>query len=211
MKTKIISLLLALSMGCMATIPPVRRFQNEVDEALTQVNLDQYRPTPSNPGAPVDVRSIVGGDEARRIGAQGYRMSQANPPTHPLGSYDSSQSMFYGAWNGLCLNEPALNHIATSINQTVRATRADDFAVLETMGANAIRDIRTLQNDTQTIRSLYQTRVNERDIALREATNSIEALQRSQRNNMFLSIGLGVGGAIIGAGATALIVLLTTR
>ena len=208
MKTKLLSCLLAGSIACVTTVPPVRTFHNEVDEALTQVNLDQYRPMPSNVSAPVDVRAIVGGEEARRMGAQAYRMSQATPPAHPLGSYDSTQSMFYGHWNGLCFNEPAINHIATSTNQLVRTTRADDFAVLETLGANAIRDIRTLQNDTQTIRSLYQARVNQRDIALREASNSIEVLQRSQRNSLLLSIGIGVGGALVGAGATALFVLL---
>jgi hypothetical protein len=208
MKTKLLSILLAGSLACNATVQPIRNFHNQVDEALTEVNLNQFHPTPSPPDTPVDVRSIVGGEEARRAGAQGERMSEATRE-HPLGSHDETQHIMYGHWNGLCFNEPALNHITTSVNQVVRVTRADDFSRLETMGANAIREIQLLQNDTQTIRSFYQGRVNERDIALREASNSIEALQRAQRNNLFLTLGLSVGTAIVGAGATALILLFT--
>jgi hypothetical protein len=208
MKTKLLSLLLAGSMACATTVPPVRSFPNEVEEALTQVNLDQYSPTPSAPDAPVDIRAIAGGEEARRAGAQGERMSEATRE-HPVGSHDQAQHIMYGHWNGLCMNEPALNHIAASVNQVVRTTRADDFARLETLGANAMRDIRTLQTDTQTIRSLYQSRVNERDIALREADNSIKILQRSQRNSLLLSVGLGVSGILVGVGVSALFVLFT--
>lgn len=207
MKIKFLSLILAGTIACATTIPAVRNFSTEVDESLTQVNLDQYRPTPISPDAPVDIRRIVGNDEARRLGAQGERINEANRE-HPLGSHDDRHHIIYGHWNGLCLNEPSINYIATSVNQAVRTTRADDFARLETLGANAIRDIRTLQIDTQTVRTLYQGRINERDIALRQANSSIQILQRSQRNYMLLSIGLGVGGAIIGAGATALIILL---
>jgi len=195
-------------MACATTVPPVRSFPNEVEEALTQVNLDQYRPTPSAPDAPVDIRAIAGGEEARRAGAQGERMSEATRE-HPVGSHDQAQHIMYGHWNGLCMNEPALNHIAASVDQVVRTTRADDFARLETLGANAMRDIRTLQTDTQTIRSLYQSRVNERDIALREADNSIKILQRSQRNSLLLSVGLGVSGILVGVGVSALFVLFT--
>jgi len=207
MKIKFLSLILAGTIACATTIPAVPNFSTEVDESLTQVNLDQYRPTPISPDAPVDIRRIVGNDEARRLGAQGERINEANRE-HPLGSHDDRHHIIYGHWNGLCLNEPSINYIATSVNQAVRTTRADDFARLETLGANAIRDIRTLQIDTQTVRTLYQGRINERDIALRQANSSIQILQRSQRNYMLLSIGLGVGGAIIGAGATALIILL---
>lgn len=208
MKTKILFCLIAGSVACATTTPSVRTFHNQPEEALTQVNLEQYHPATPNPDATVDVRSIIGGEEARRLGAQGYRMRQATRQ-HPLGSYDPSQSMFYGFWPGLCLNEPSLNYISTSVNHVVRTTITDNFALLETMGANAIRDIRLLQNDTETIRSLYQARVNERDTALREANNVIETLQRSQRNNLLLTIGLTVGGTLVGAGATALLVLLT--
>lgn len=209
MKTKLLFIILAGSIACATTANTrVRVMPNEVDEALTQVNLDQYHPTPSNPDAPVDIRAIAGNDEARRLGAQGERMNRATRD-NPIGSHDSTQHIFYGHWSGVCLNEPAINHIAASVNQVVRTTRADDFARLETLGANAVRDIRTLQIDNQTLRSVYQARINERDIALRESNNIIETLQRAQRNNFFLNIGLTIGGALVGAGTTALFVLLT--
>lgn len=209
MKTKLLSVVLAGSMACATTtVPSARNFQNQIEEGITQVNLAQYRPTPSNPDAPVDIRAVVGNDEARRLGAQGERISEATRE-HPLGTHDTAQHIIYGHWNGLCVNEPAINHIATSVNQIVRTTRADDFARLETLGANAMRDIRLLQTDMQTIRSLYQGRINQRDIALREADNSIQILQRSQRNSMLLSVGLGIGGLLVGVGASALFVIFT--
>ena len=56
MKTKLLSCLLAGSIACVTTVPPVRIFSGEVDEGLTQVNLDQYRPTPSNPNFTICAR-----------------------------------------------------------------------------------------------------------------------------------------------------------
>ena len=166
------------------------------------VDMVQYAPVrPANQQA-VDIRAIVGNDTARQAGALQVPMFEPN-------SRDAVRPFVTGPWRGTCLNEAAINHIAVSVNQAVSTVRADDFRTLETLGANAQRDINILQSDASILRIAYEARVQSRDISLESANRTIATLQSSGGNSIYANIGWTAVGVVGGMLATGAILLFT--
>ena len=166
------------------------------------VDMVQYAPVrPANQQA-VDIRAIVGNDTARQAGALQVPMFEPN-------SRDAVRPFVTGPWRGVCLNEAAINHIAVSVNQAVSTVRADDFRTLETLGANAQRDINILQSDINILRLAYEARVSSRDISLESANRTIATLQSSSGNSIYTNIGWTAVGVIGGMLLTGAIILFT--
>lgn len=206
MKQLFTLLFLSLFISCCATTRP-RTFQDIPIPELTNVNLDRYRPQQPPTTSQQDITAMINTESAARVGALAvpmYTQEQINTLTRSRVPLPANRVV--GPWTGVCVNEPAINHIVTSTNEVVRRTQADGFQRLETLGANAIRDIQTLQSDISLLRSAYQARLRNREIALQQADQQIAT---AQRNNMLLTIGLTVGGLVIGAGTTALVALFS--
>lgn len=166
------------------------------------VDMVQYAPVrPANQQA-VDIRAIVGNDTARQAGALQVPMFEPN-------SRDAVRPFVTGPWRGVCLNEAAINHIAVSVNQAVSTVRADDFRTLETLGANAQRDINILQSDINILRLAYEARVSSRDISLESANRTIATLQSSSGNSIYTNIGWTAVGVVGGMLLTGAIILFT--
>lgn len=206
MKQLFTLLFLSLFISCCATTRP-RTFQDIPIPELTNVNLDRYRPQQPPTTSQQDITAMINTESAARVGALAvpmYTQEQINTLTRSRVPLPANRVV--GPWTGVCVNEPAINHIVTSTNEVVRRTQADGFQRLETLGANAIRDIQTLQSDIALLRSAYQARLRNREIALQQADQQIAI---AQRNNALLTIGLTVGGLVIGAGTTALVALFS--
>lgn len=206
MKQLFTLLFLSLFISCCATTRP-RTFQDVPIPELTNVNLDRYRPQQPPTTSQQDITAMINTESAARVGALAvpmYTQEQINTLTRSRVPLPANRVV--GPWTGVCVNEPAINHIVTSTNEVVRRTQADGFQRLETLGANAIRDIQTLQSDIALLRSAYQARLRNREIALQQADQQIAT---AQRNNVLLTIGLTVGGLVIGAGTTALVALFS--
>ena len=206
MKQLFTLLFLSLFISCCATARP-RTFQDIPIPELTNVNLDRYRPQQPPITSQQDITAMINTESAARVGALAvpmYTQEQINTLTRSRVPLPANRVV--GPWTGVCVNEPAINHIVTSTNEVVRRTQADGFQRLETLGANAIRDIQTLQGDLSLLRSAYQARLRNREIALLQADQQIAI---AQRNNVLLTIGLTVGGLVVGAGTTALVVLFS--
>lgn len=196
MKIKLVSGLLAVSIACTNT-SNVRVNSSPTFSELTAVNMSAYNVQRSPAPTTVSIQNILGSDTARNMGAQSIYMF--DPSTrNPVRPY------VLGPWNGLCINEPSVNHIAASINQIVRAIQNDEFLRLQTLSATAQRDIGLLQSDFRLMRDGYQAQVNDRDISLREVQRTVDTLRR---NNIWTSIGVGVGGVLLGLGVSGLIIL----
>ena len=143
------------------------------------------------------VRNILGSDTARNMGAQSIYMYSPSTP-NPVRPY------VLGPWNGLCINEPSVDHITASINQVVRSVQNDEFLRLQTLSAHAQRDIAILQSDFRLTSNAYQAQINERDISLREAQRNIDILRR---NSLWTGIGVGLGGVLLGLGVSGIVLL----
>lgn len=198
MKNKIISLLMLFAAGC-GTVRPVRTNFPPSTQQLTAVNISPYNISRSPEPSPITIREILGNDTARNAGAQSifiYTPTIRNPV----------RPYVLGPWNGLCLNEPSLNHITTSLTQVARNIQNDEFLRLQTMSAHAQRDIAMLQSDFRLMREGYQAQLNERDIALAEAERSVQILRR---NNFWSNVGFTAGGLLLGIGISGAFVLLS--
>lgn len=206
MKQLFTLLFLSLFISCCATTRP-RTFQDVPVPELTNVNLDRYRPQQPSTASQQDITAMINTESAARVGALAvpmYTQEQINTLTRSRIPIPANHVV--GPWTGVCVNEPAINHIVTSTNEVVRRTQADGFQRLETLGANAIRDIQTLQGDLSLLRSAYQARLRNREIALQQADQQVVI---AQRNNVLLTVGLAVGGLVIGSGTTALVALFS--
>ncbi len=166
------------------------------------VDMVQYAPVRPANQQPVDIRAIVGNDTARQAGALQVLMFEPN-------SRDAVRPFVTGPWRGTCLNEAAINHIAVSVNQAVSTVRADDFRTLETLGANAQRDINILQSDINILRLAYEARVSSRDISLESANRTIATLQNNAGNSVYSNIGWAAVGVVGGMLLTGAIILFT--
>lgn len=207
MKQLFTVLFLSLFVSCCATTRPTRTFQDVSIPELTNVNLDRYRPQRPSTSSQQDITAMINTESAARVGALAipmYTQEQINTLTRSRVPLPANRVV--GPWTGVCVNEPAINHIVTSTNEIVRRTQADDFQRLEALGANAVRDIQTLQGDLSLLRTAYQSRLRNRDIALEQADQQIVA---AQRQNVLLTVGLTVGGLVVGAGTTALVALFS--
>ena len=181
------------------------RPQIVADNQTTQhsvVDMVQYAPVRPTNQQPVDIRAIIGNDTARQAGALQVPMFEPN-------SRDAVRPFVTGPWRGTCLNEAAINHIAVSVNQAVSTIRADDFRTLETLGANAQRDINILQSDASILRIAYEARVQSRDISLESANRTISTLQSSGGNSIYANIGWAAVGVVGGMLLTGAIILFT--
>ena len=200
-------LFLSLFISCCVTARPARTFQDVPIPELTNANLDRYRPQQPPTASQQDITAMINTESAARVGALAvpmYTQEQINTLTRSRIPIPANRVV--GPWTGVCVNEPAINHIVVSTNEIVRRTQADDFQRLETLGANAVRDIQTLQSDFSLLRSAYQARLRNREIALQQADQQIAI---AQRNNILLTVGLTVGGLVVGAGTTALVALFS--
>lgn len=195
-KTKLICALLATSIACTNT-SNIRVNSQPTSSELTAVNMAPYNVERSPQPTQLSIRSIVGNDTARNIGAQSIYIYSPST-TNPVRPY------VLGPWNGLCFNEPSLNHITTSINQAILTTQNDEFLRLQTLSAHAQRDIAMLQSDFRLIREGYQSQINSRDIAIRDAQRTIDTLRR---NNIWTSVGVGIGGVLLGLGVSGVVLL----
>lgn len=196
MKTKMIAGLLVAAMACRNTANVRVQSQPTVSE-LTAVNMLAYNVQRSPEPTALSISSILGSDTARNMGAQAIYIYSPNTP-NPVRPY------VLGPWNGLCINQPSVDHIAVSINQVVRSIQNDEFLRLQTLSAHAQRDIALLQSDFRSIRNGYIAQINERDISLRESQRTIDILRR---NNVWTGIGVGVGGVLLGLGISGIFLL----
>jgi len=204
MKKLVSALLLALTACNATTSSTQRRFANETEVALTQVDLNRYRPQRPRQDITVDTRSLLRQAPAEAVGIEMYTRAQINE-----GILRIPRNHVVGPFPGVCVNNVSLAHIDASTRQAIRTVNENNFTQLETIGANAIRDINLLQNDFGLLRAAYQARVNQRDIALREADATIETLRRSPTSNVWFVVGLTVGGIALASGTTAAIILLS--
>lgn len=195
-KIKLIASILITSIACKST-QVVRVNSQPTASELTAVNMTPYNVQRSPEPTPISIRNILGTDTARNLGAQSLYMYTLNTP-------NLVRPYVLGPWNGLCLNEPSLNHIVASVNQAVRNTQNDEFLRLQTLSAHAQRDIAMLQSDFRSVSNGYVAQINERDIAIRDAQITINGLQR---NNFWSSVGFGVGGVLLGLGVSGIILL----
>jgi len=196
MKTKLISGLLVLLTACRST-SNVRVHSQPTASELTAVNMSVYNVQRSPEPTTLSVRSILGTDTARNMGAQSIYIYSPNTP-NPVRPY------VLGPWNGLCINQPSVDHIAASINQVIRNIQNDEFLRLQTLSAHAQRDIALLQSDFRSVSNGYVAQINERDISLRESQRTIDTLRR---NNVWTSVGVGVGGVLLGIGISGIFLL----
>lgn len=195
MKTKLISGLLVALIACKKPAINIRS-QPTVSE-LTNINMSVYNVQRSPEPTALSVGSILGNETARNMGAQSIYIYNANTP-NPVRPY------VLGPWNGLCINESSVNHIAASFTQVVRSVQNDEFLRLQTLSGHAQRDIALLQSDFRSVRNGYIAQINERDISLRESQRTIDTLRR---NNVWTSVGVGVGGILLGLGISGIFLL----
>ena len=199
-KTTMLAMCIALLTGaCTKTAGTGRVNSQPTLSELTAVNMTPYTVVRPPPPSPVTIRSILGTDTAHTMGAESIYVYTPET-TNRVRPY------VLGPWNGLCFNEPSLNHIAASVNEVVLTTQNDEFLRLQTLGALAQRDLGLLQSDFRMMRASYQAQVNTRDISLQDSQHTIESLRQS---NVWASVGYGVGGVLLGLGVSG--ILLLTR
>jgi len=199
-------LLLVCLNACNATVGSNQRHSSDgPDVVLTQINLNRYRVQRSSDPV-LQLSNIFQNAPTNAIGVEMYTQAQINDPrvrqTIPA-------VHVVGPWPGVCINPESRTHINSSINVALRSLNNDRYTEMERLGANAIADINRLQSDFNLLRSTYQARVNQRDIALREANATIETLRRSPTNNVWFIVGLTVGSVVVASGTTAAIILLS--
>lgn len=114
-------------------------------------------------------------------------------------------------FNAVCLNGPAEAVVETAFTEQARTCRNDMRRAVAEVNAQALRDIGLLQSDARTTRELLTARVAERTSALQSAERVIASLQSSARGSVWVNVALATAGIVLGAGLSALYLLLTTR
>lgn len=199
MKTKLTSIVMAGLLACNGSTG-VRRVAAPTVAELTAVNTTPYNPPrPTTPSIEnFSLATILGTEQARAAGAfQLYMYAPGVPAVRPY---------VRGPVNGTCFNQEAINYVAANTRQAVANTQEEQYRVTQILGAQAQRDISLLQSDYRLMREAYQAQIRNYDISLTEADNTISTLRR---NNVWQSIGIGVGGILLGVGVSGLLVLLT--
>jgi hypothetical protein len=198
MKTKLVSAIMTGMLACNGSTG-VRRVNTPTVAELTAVNMAPYNPT--RPAVPREqdfsLQAILGADQARSSGASQiyvYSMSERNPV----------RPFVRGPWNGVCVNEPAINYIAANTRQAIAVAQEEQFVRTQTLGAQAQRDIALMQSDYRLMREAYQAQIRNYEISLTEADGTIVSLRR---NNLWQNIGIGIGGVLLGVGVSGLILL----
>lgn len=178
----------------------VRRVNSQPTVAeITAVNMERYNVERLPEPTPLTMQTLLGNNASQNTGAQSIYIYTPNTP-NPVRPY------VLGPWNGVCFNGDAINNIVVSVNQAVRTIRNDEFLRLQTLSGHAQRDIAMLQADFRLIREGYQAQINERDIALTESQRTIESLRS---RNVWTSVGIGVGGVLLGLGVSGLFTLFS--
>ena len=198
MKIKLVSIVLAVLLACNGSTG-VRRITAPTIAELTTVNTMSYNPPrPTTPDIEnFSLTTILGTEQARTAGAfqlHMYDMAERNPV----------RPYVRGPANGICINQEAINYIATNTRQAVALTQEEQYVRTQTLGAQAQRDIGLMQSDYRLIREAYQAQIRSYEITLTEADNTISTLRR---NNLWQSIGIGLGGVLLVAGVSGLILL----
>lgn len=195
-KNKLLSGLLAISIAC-TSASNVKVNSAPTSSELTHIDMDIYNTTRSPAPTPISIRSILGSDTARIMGAESlhiYDQNERNP----------ARPYVRGPWNGLCLNEPSMNHIVASVGQVALNVQNDEFQRRQTLAAYAQRDIAILQSDFRLMTAGFQAQLHDRDISLQSAQSAIDTMRR---NNVWTDIGIGLGGIILGLGVSGLLLL----
>lgn len=145
------------------------------------------------------MREIFNEERARDAGAFAVPMLRNPIP--------STNQTVYGPWNGICLNEPAINHLTVSVGEITRTMDANHRLAIATLASTAIRDVSILNSDMRLMRSFYQAQVRSRDIELTNAERTMQALERAGHRSPWIYVGLVGAGVLLGVGVSAAIVL----
>jgi len=198
MKIKLIATIIAGLLACNSSTP-VRRINAPTVAELTEINMAAYNPTRPTPPRNEDfsLQNILGEDQARTIGASQiyiYSLSEEN----------TRRPFVRGPWNGVCINESAINYIAANTRQAIALTQEEQFVRTQTIAAQAQRDIALMQSDYRLMREAYLAQIRSYEISLTEADNRIVSLRR---NNIWQNIGIGIGSTLLGAIISGIILL----
>lgn len=189
-------------MSCAATVSTAPRVEAPTPSAVEEpgsVDIRRYDtpPMPDLTGpAEISVRNVladagVGTDAAVVVLRQGNRYELP--------------------FNAVCLNGPAEAVIETAFAEQARTCRNDMRRAVAEVNAQALRDIALLQSDARTTRELLTARVAERTSALQSAERVIASLRSSAGGSIWVNVALATAGIVLGAGLSALYLLLTTR
>jgi hypothetical protein len=205
---RIASILILLSLGCSSTVSttpvistpsPDSSFLQE-DSSVDLTPYQQILDSSVESGSSVSLREIFNEERARDAGAFAIPMLR-NPQTSP------ADQTVYGPWNGICLNEPAINHLTVSLGEITRTIDANHRLAIATLATTAIRDVSILNSDMRLMRAFYQAQVRSRDIELTSAERTIQALERTGQRSPWVYVGLVGAGVLLGVGVSAAIVL----
>jgi hypothetical protein len=171
----------------------LRTFSAQNDPAPTSIDLSAYS-TPPLPDLSnqVNIRSIPvdSATSARQaIIRQGAR-------------YESP-------FDGVCFNNEAEAVIEASFSEQIRSQRNENRRALAETNARALRDLSTMQADANLLRSLYQSRLNDRDQELNSANRIINSLERASSTNVWYNIAWASLGGLIGIATSGIYLLVT--
>jgi hypothetical protein len=171
----------------------LRTFSAQNDPAPTSIDLSAYS-TPPLPDLSnqVNIRSIPvdSATSARQaIIRQGAR-------------YESP-------FDGVCFNNEAEAVIEASFSEQIRSQRNENRRALAETNARALRDLSTMQADANLLRSLYQSRLNDRDQELNSANRIINSLERASSTNVWYNIAWASLGGLIGIATSGIYLVVT--
>jgi len=207
MKQIIQILPLVFCLGCSSTIPatlpvstpPADSSFSQEDSSVDLTPYQQILDSSTEAGSSISLREIFNEDRARDAGAFAVPMLR-NPQQPPV------NQMVYGPWNGICLNEPAINHLTVSLGEITRTLDANHRLAIATLASTAIRDISILNSDMRLLRSFHQAQIRSREIELTNAERTIQSLERSGQRSPWVYVGLVGAGVLLGVGVSAAIV-----
>lgn len=171
----------------------LRTFSAQNDPAPTSIDLSAYS-TPPLPDLSnqVNIRSMPVDSAAsarQAIIRQGAR-------------YESP-------FDGVCFNNEAEAVIEASFSEQIRSQRNENRRALAETNARALRDLSTMQADANLLRSLYQSRLNDRDQELSSANRIINSLERASSTNVWYNIAWASLGGLIGIATSGIYLLVT--
>ena len=194
MKKVLIAVVFSL-FACTRTQTPttLRTFPAEVDGQISSINLEQYAPPPMpDLTAPVTLSSMI--TDSSTGAAQG----SIREGTRIIAPFD-----------GVCLNNEAESVIESTINEHYRESLNERRRAVAEANARALRDLQTLQNDYNLSRTVFQSRIRDRDNEINNGNRIIQTLERNNVNNVWYNMGWVAAGAAIGIVASSVYLLVT--
>lgn len=142
--------------------------------------------------------------------------NQINIRTMPADSTASARqalirqgARYESPFDGVCFNNEAEAVIEASFSEQIRSQRNENRRALAETNARALRDLSTMQADANLLRSLYQSRLNDRDQELNSANRIINSLERASSTNVWYNIAWASLGGLIGIATSGIYLLVT--